>query len=308
MAVTIQATAAIGLRVDVDTFRGTRLGVPSLCRAFDDYGIKASFFFSVGPDNMGRHLWRLLRPAFLWKMLRTRAASLYGWDIIFKGTFWPGPVIGKTLAPQIRLAAEAGHEIGLHAWDHHAWQAHIDAMTDDDIRMVLHRGFDMLTEIVGTPPTCSAVPAWKCTDRVLLAKARMPFVYNSDCRGYSIFRPLVNGNALTQPQVPVTLPTYDETIGKSGITPENYNDFMLSQVKPDSLNVLTIHAEAEGIACEALFRDFLKKARNRHISFVPLGVLLKDWPGMDLCPILSAEFAGREGWLSFQGKRHNEKG
>jgi undecaprenyl phosphate-alpha-L-ara4FN deformylase len=304
--VTIQTTT-IGLRVDVDTFRGTKLGVPSLCSTFDEFGIKASFFFSVGPDNMGRHLWRLLRPAFLWKMLRTRAASLYGWDIIFKGTFWPGPVIGKHLAPQIRLAARADHEIGLHAWDHHAWQAHIDTMTDEDIRTVLRKGFEMLTEIIGTPPTCSAVPGWKCTDRVLLAKAELPFVYNSDCRGTSIFKPLVSGKALAQPQVPVTLPTYDEAVGKNGITNDNYNDFLLSQVKPGALNVLTIHAEAEGIACQVLFHDFLEKAHDRHIRFVPLGELIKDQASMNLCPIFNAEIAGREGWLSLQGEPHNEK-
>jgi undecaprenyl phosphate-alpha-L-ara4FN deformylase len=301
VAMEIDVTNKVGLRVDVDTFRGTRLGVPTLCKLFDDHAVKASFFFSVGPDNMGRHLWRLLRPAFLWKMLRTRAASLYGWDIIFKGTFWPGPMIGRKLATQIRLAASGGHEIGLHAWDHHAWQAHIDTMTDDDIRLALRKGFDMLAEITGTGPTCSAVPGWKCTDRALLAKAELPFIYNSDCRGNSVFRPLVGDRVLSQPQIPVTLPTYDEVIGKGGVTADNYNEFVLSQVKPDRLNVLTIHAEAEGISCAGLFAEFLKMAEAKGISLVPLGELLKDAGRPGSCHIVNAELAGREGWLSFQG-------
>src|SRR5262245_55394297 len=214
----------IGLRVDVDTFRGTRDGVPMLCRILADHKINATFFFTVGPDNMGRHLWRLLRPTFFWKMLRSRAGKLYGWDILLRGTLWPGPVIGEKLADVIRATADAGHEIGLHAWDHHAWQAHIDSMSDEEIHSAISRGFDSLTRILGRPPDCSAVPGWRCHDRVLLVKSRFAFRYNSDCRGNEVFVPVVDERELPQPQIPVTLPTYDEAVGRDGVSGANYNE------------------------------------------------------------------------------------
>ncbi|MDM8521911.1 4-deoxy-4-formamido-L-arabinose-phosphoundecaprenol deformylase [Desulfococcaceae bacterium HSG8] len=290
----------VGLRIDADTFRGTRFGVPNLCKLFSEHGITASFFFSAGPDNMGRHLWRLIRPSFLRKMLRSKASSLYGWDILLKGTFWPGPVIGEKMGHIIQAASDAGHEIGFHAWDHHAWQAHMDTMTSEAIYHSIERGVRLMTRILGHPPACSAVPAWKCNDFVLMEKSRFPFMYNSDCRGETIFRPLVNGEELSQPQVPVTLPTYDEVIGHNGITDRNYNDYMLSLLKPGKLNVLTIHAEAEGIACAPMFEQFVKIALSRGVSFVPLGSFLSNSMCYDRSSIVPGEIPGREGWISCQ--------
>jgi len=290
----------IGLRIDVDTFRGTRIGVPNLCAVLAHHDVKATFFFSVGPDNMGRHLWRLLRPAFLWKMLRTRAARLYGWDVLLRGTLWPGPVIGRKLAGVIRDAALAGHEVGLHAWDHHAWQAHIDQMDADAIHQSLHRGVELLTRLLDHPPTCSAVPGWKCNDRVLEEKAGFPFRFNSDCRGDSIFRPVVGDRELSQPQVPVTLPTYDEIIGRDGVSDDNYNAYMLGLLRPGQTNVLTIHAEVEGIVCLPMFERFVEQALSQGHQFVPLGVLLQDSGPIGTARIEPATIPGREGWVACQ--------
>lgn len=290
----------IGLRVDVDTLRGTRIGVPALGALLAKHNIRASFFFSVGPDNMGRHLWRLLRPRFFWKMMRTRAASLYGWDILLRGTAWPGPMIGRKLPHLIIASARAGHEVGLHAWDHHAWQAKIDVMTAKEISHALHQGVDAMSRIMGKTPVCSAVPGWKCRDQVLLEKADFPFAYNSDCRGRNIFYPVVAGKTLTQPQIPVTLPTYDEAVGHGGINERNFNDYMLSLINKTQLNVLTIHAEVEGIACLDMFARFLKSVRSMGAKLVPLGQLLNDTSQRETAVIEPREIPGREGWVACQ--------
>lgn len=290
----------IGLRIDVDTFRGTKYGVPALCRLLADHAVSASFFFSVGPDNMGRHLWRLIHPRFFLKMLRTKASSLYGWDILFRGTLWPGPVIGRKLGHIIRFVSDAGHEVGLHAWDHHGWQANIERMKSDAIFDSLDRGIALLTDILDRQPTCSAVPAWKCNDLVLLEKAKFPFSYNSDCKGEEIFFPLIRGEAISQPQIPVTLPTYDEVIGHNGISDANYNDYILSLMRPEKLNVLTVHAEVEGIICLEMFDRFLKMARSIGADFVPLKALLSGFQGIRLSTIAAKEIPGRDGWVSCQ--------
>jgi undecaprenyl phosphate-alpha-L-ara4FN deformylase len=290
----------VGLRVDVDTFRGTRDGVPSLVKLFSEEGVRATFFFSVGPDNMGRHLWRLLKPKFLVKMIRSRAASLYGWDILLCGTFGPGPGMAK-LGSVMRDAAKAGHETGLHAWDHYSWQTKIGQADRLFIKDHLQKGYEALAGVLGVPVSCSAAPAWKCDEAVLLEKEKYPFAYNSDCRGSSVFRPMVAGRAGLQPQVPATLPTYDEVIGKNGVTAATYNDFMLGQLKPDALNVLTVHAEVEGRVCLEMFRDFIRRAKAAGSSFVALGSLLPPPQTIPVCRMEQGTLPGREGWVAVQG-------
>ncbi len=291
--------AAVGLRVDVDTLRGTRIGVPRLLEILAGHRIRASFFFSVGPDNMGRHLWRLLRPAFLIKMLRTNGARLYGWDILLRGTLWPGPVIGNRCREQIRAAAAAGHEMGLHAWDHHSWQRRLARLDTQAVAAQVGRGHRLLSEVLQRPPDCFAAPAWQVTPDALLALDRFDFRYESDCRGHSVFRPVVAGRPLAHAQVPTTLPTYDELIGRQ-CTARTYNSFLLDLIRPGRLNVLTIHAEVEGIGCLDLFRDFLDTAGQRHIEFRPLGDMLFPDGRIEEGTISTTEVPGREGWLSCQ--------
>ena len=291
----------IALRIDVDTYRGTGRGVPRLGEIFADNNIRGTFYFSVGPDNMGRHLWRLLKPAFLWKMLRTNAAGLYGPEIVLMGTAWPGLRIGRHHEKAIRDIISCGNEPGFHAWDHHYAQAHLTDMTVKKMRKEFEQGTGELERILGTAPQSSAAPGWRANDRLLAVKKDFAFIYNSDCRGYYPFYPVVNGEKISQMQIPVTLPTYDEALGCDGVTDANYNDYQLSLLKDDQLNVLTIHAEAEGGRCAAMFDRYVKEAHKRGFRFITLGEVASELANSAPAGKMQLQsFPGREGELAVQ--------
>ena len=134
---------------------------------------------------------------------------------------------------------------------------------------------------------------------MLEAKEDFGFRYNSDCRGRSIFVPTVNGRRLA-PQIPVTLPTYDEVVGRGGVTNDNYNDWLLAQIEPGAFNVLTVHAEVEGGACAQMFDAFLGACAARGIRPVPLRELLSAGDDPEPDELALAPIAGREGDVGWQ--------
>src|SRR5256714_14673775 len=103
----------LALKVDVDTYRGTRRGVPRLVELLKCHGAGATFLFSLGPDHTGRAIRRVFRPGFMKKVSRTSVVEHYGVRTLLYGTLLPGPDIGRRRADELRAIPDAGFEVGI---------------------------------------------------------------------------------------------------------------------------------------------------------------------------------------------------
>lgn len=250
----------LGLRVDVDSYDGAREGIPTLLGVFARAGVRATFFVSVGPDRWGLAALRAFtKKGFLAKALRTR--GLYPTRTMLRGTLLPSRHVSE-LAPLLREVAAAGHEVGLHAWDHVRWQDALPRMSPDEVRHELALGVAGFEAVYGAKPRSIAAPGWVCSDAHLLAQEAFELDYASDCRGAEPFVPLVGDRELATLQVATTLPTVDELLGVDGTTAATVNDRIFAATRPGRDEVHVLHTEVEGRGFAREFELLIERARR----------------------------------------------
>jgi peptidoglycan/xylan/chitin deacetylase (PgdA/CDA1 family) len=296
----------LALKVDIDTLRGTLEGVPALLRQLDRHGLRASFLFSLGPDHTGRALRRAFRPGFLGKVRRTSVLQHYGLRTLLYGTLLPGPDIGRRGAAVMRSVRDAGHEVGIHTWDHVRWQDGVADAGADWTRRELRLAAERFAEIFGAPAQLHGAAGWQMNDVAFGELDAMQLRCASDSRGTAPFLPVIGGRTLRCPQLPTTLPTLDELIGRDDLPQPDPVDHLLSlpPVNPLTGHVYTLHAELEGMALAPQFERLLLGWRAQGYVLGTLAATCAALAGVPLpaCRILRGSVEGRSGLLAVQGE------
>lgn len=295
----------LGLKIDVDTERGTRIGVPNLMQLFAQLGVKATFLFALGPDNTGHALKRIFRPGFFAKVSRTNVVDIYGVKTLLNGILWPGPHIARRHKGIMRAVCGAGHEVGVHCYDHIAWQDNLFKMTAAQVRRQVNMAVKTFTDVFGFGPKTMGSAGWQANTHSLAAYDDQNLLYASDARGTQPFFPQVDHKAFKTLQLPTTLPTLDELLGRPEYPFEGLVDHYLSLIKPGQLNVFTLHAELEGMKYLGWFEAFLKACLAKGIQLSPLEPmaveLLKNKESIPTLPLLQGHVDGRSGTLAVHG-------
>jgi len=317
----------LALKIDVDTLRGTREGVPALVAALQRAQADATFLFSLGPDHTGRALRRVFRRGmfdFARKVSRTSVLEHYGLRTLLYGTLLPGPDIGRRAGDVMRRVRDAGFEVGVHCYDHTTWQDYVSrrdaAWTRDQMLRAVHR----FREVFGDKPRVHGAAGWQMNDSALELEQELGFDYASDTRGQGPFVPLLVPQAPAPnpapssmsaptplparrsrcPQLPTTLPTLDELIGVDGVTVDDVHQTLLARTA--SLrrgHVFTLHAELEGMKLLPVLRRLIQGWHAQGYQLVSMRTLFRqlDIGQLPGGRVESGSVPGRSGVLAVQG-------
>lgn len=273
-------------------------GMPRLLELFEKRGIKASIFFSFGPDNSGKAIRRVFRKGFIAKMVRTRAPSTYGLKTLMYGTLLPAPVIVAGAPDIFERAVGEGHDCGIHAWDHVYVQDKLRKIDEDEFRQLFQKAAEVFEKLSGEKPRSYAAPGWQCSDVSFSVLDSLDLLYASDTRGVAPFFPVWNGKEYNTLQIPTTMPTMDELWGGHGVTEVTLPGLWLEMVIKE-WNVLTVHAEMEGLSKLQVLDDFIKKAQSEGVEFFTLrDIALR--VAAEPCQVSELTVRGRAGAVAVQ--------
>jgi undecaprenyl phosphate-alpha-L-ara4FN deformylase len=299
----------LSIKVDVDTDRGTRIGVPNLVALFDEFGVAATFLFSLGADNTGRAIKRIFRPGFLSKVSRTSVVSTYGLRTLLNGVLLPGPHVGRRNEDVIRMTRDKGHETGIHCYDHIRWQDGLATMTREEVFIEFGKARKEFERIFRTPAKTAGSAGWQANGFSLAAYDEAGLLYASDSRGTHPFYPRVEGIVYKTLQIPTTLPTLDELLGRPEYPESRLASHYTSLLRQNGPNVLTIHAELEGMRHLSLFRAFLDELKRHPVKIVRLDDvardLLQNSRSISVCDLIQGAVEGRSGTLAVQSCKGN---
>jgi len=294
----------LALKIDVDTLRGTREGVPALLDALQAARADATFLFSLGPDHTGRALRRVFRPGFFSKVTRTSVLEHYGLRTLLYGTLLPGPDIAREAGAIMRSVRDAGFEVGVHCFDHTAWQDFVTQRDEAWTRAQMLRAVLRFRDVFGEAALVHGAAGWQMNTAALALEEELGFRCASDTRGAAPFVPLLGQRRSACPQLPTTLPTLDELIGLDGIGVDEVHTLLLERTRvPYPHHVYTLHAELEGMKLLPVLRRLMQGWQGQGYELVSLRKLLA---GLDVARlpsgvVRSGYVPGRSGLLAVQG-------
>jgi peptidoglycan/xylan/chitin deacetylase (PgdA/CDA1 family) len=204
----------------------------------------------------------------------------------------------------MREVRDSGYEIGIHCHNHYRWQDYLHKMSLEAVRTEFIAARAEFLRIFGTEAQTAGAPGWQSNARSRQIYDEASLLYASDVRGSTPFFPRIDGQVFKTLEIPSTLPTFDELLGRPEYPEDKIVAHYMSLLREDRTNVFTLHAEIEGMGKRTLFRALLAACREAGVQFIRLDdlarELLADRTNIPIQDQVPAEIDGRSGTVATQ--------
>jgi len=180
------------LRVDIESSKGIREGIPKLLDLLKMHGIKASFYLVMGGES---NIFELLK--YRKKLPGERKIKVYSRLEMIRMLLFPNDFVSKNKSILQRILDE-GHELGIHGWKHRAWIRGLDKINPHEH---IKKAKEKYQKIFKQDPRSFSAPGFAVDDRVIKSLDKEGFIVISDLPGEKPFK-MTNTNILN---VPITV-------------------------------------------------------------------------------------------------------
>jgi peptidoglycan/xylan/chitin deacetylase (PgdA/CDA1 family) len=130
--------------------------------------------------------------------------------------------------------------------------------------------------VFGTESRTAGAAGWQSNAKSRQVYDEAVLLYASDTRGGAPFFPRVDGQVFQTLEIPSTLPTFDELMGRPEYPDEKIVPHFMSLLRDDQPNVFTLHAEIEGMGRRNLFQDLLAACSQAGVEFIRMDDLAQE--------------------------------
>jgi len=246
------------LRVDLESDKGIRQGLPKLLNLLKKHDIKASFYIPMGGESNILEILQYSR-----SLKHARETKVKVWSLLDKIRMasFPRDFVKSNIKILRKIISE-GHELGIHGWKHREWTRGLSKI---NIRNRIRKSKIKYIKLFGTEPISFAAPGFNTNENVLKILEENNIQYIGDFQGKKTkkYGKLKN--------IPITIlgndkmPIIEYLVGK-GASDQEILEYIKKEIGKNSLNSLYIHGLFEARFKLELLDEIFSFIKNKKLK------------------------------------------
>ncbi len=261
------------LRVDLESDKGIKKGLPQILDLLKKHNVKVSFYLTMGGES---GLFDLIRYRKKLKTAGERKIQVFGFFEKLRIAFFPRDFVKENMRLLKRILAE-GHELGIHGWKHRAWTRGIDEI---DIEKHVTLSVEKFKKMFGVYPSSFSAPGFNTNKRIIKIVKDNNIKVISDLPGKGPF--LVDGLV----NVPITIKGNNNTpiieyLVSKGKRDDEIIEAILKEIDKLKYAGFYIHGIYEGIEKVDMLDRLIKRLKETGREVITIKQVAKLTEGRD---------------------------